>query len=205
MKQVFQQSYMSKNLCIEEVPYPVLKGKGLLVKNAASLISPGTERATVSFARKGLIEKIRSQPERVQLLMRKMKQNGIIETLQLARRKLDAPIPMGYSSAGIVAEVSAALDEFKPGDRVACAGAKFANHAEVVYIPKNLCVPLPDALSFEEGSFVAPGAIALHGVRLAEIGLGETVLIIGLGLIGQLAAQLVTAQGGIPIGVVMGP
>ena len=205
MRQVFQKSYVSADLCIEEVPAPVLKGEGVIVQNRASLISPGTERATVSFARKGMIAKIQSQPERVKLLLRKMKQVGVLETLQLARRKLEAPIALGYSSAGVVTEVSPGLPGVKRGDRVACAGAKYANHAEMVYVPKNLCVPLPENLSFEEGSFVAPGAIALHGVRLAEIGLGETVVIIGLGLIGQLTAQLVTAQGGIAIGIDFDP
>jgi predicted dehydrogenase/threonine dehydrogenase-like Zn-dependent dehydrogenase len=201
MRQVFQKSYLSKELCVEEVPAPVLAGTGVLVRNAASLISPGTERATIAFARKGLLAKVKSQPERVQLLLRKMKQVGVIETAQLARRKLENPIPMGYSTAGVVLEASADMLDIRAGDRVACAGAKHANHAEVVYIPKNLCVPLPDALTFEEGAFVAPGAIALHGVRLAEIGLGENILVIGLGLIGQLAAQLVSAQGATAIGI----
>jgi polar amino acid transport system substrate-binding protein len=135
------------------------------------------------------------------LLLRKMKQIGVVETVQLARRKLENPIPMGYSTAGVVLEASPHMPSIRAGDRVACAGAKYANHAEMVYIPKNLCVPLPDALSFEEGAFVAPGAIALHGVRLAEIGLGENILVIGLGLIGQLAAQLVSAQGATAIGI----
>ncbi len=201
MRQVFQESYMSKTLCVEEVPAPLLRGTGVLVQTAASLISPGTERAAVSFARKGIIAKVLSQPERVQLLLRKMKQVGVIDTLQLARRKLENPIPLGYSAAGVVREVSPDMPGIRPGDRVACAGAQFANHAEVLYIPKNLCVPIPDGLSFEEASFVAPGSIALHGVRQAQIGLGETVLIIGLGLIGQLTAQLVRAHGGIPIGI----
>lgn len=205
MRQVFQKSYLSKELCVEEVPAPTLEGTGVLVRNAASLISPGTERATVSFARKGLIAKVRSQPERVKLLLRKIKQVGLVETAQLAKRKLESPIPMGYSTAGIVTEASSDMPGIRVGDRVACAGARYANHAEIVYIPKNLCVPLPDGLSFEEGAFVAPGAIALHGVRLAEIGLGETVLVIGLGLIGQLAAQLVTAQGGTAIGIDLDP
>ncbi len=201
MRQVFQKSYLSKDLCVEEVPAPVLEGTGILVRNAASLISPGTERATVAFARKGFISKVCSQPERVQLLLRKIKQVGVIETFQLAKRKLESPIAMGYSTAGIVLEASHDMPGMKVGDRVACAGSQYANHADVVYVPKNLCVPLPETLSFEEGCFVAPGAIALHGVRLAQISLGETVLIIGLGLIGQLAAQLVAAQGGIPIGI----
>ncbi len=205
MRQVFQKSYLSKALCVEEVPAPVLQGIGALVQNAASLISPGTERATVSFARKGLIAKAQSQPERLQLLLRKMKQVGVANTLQLAKCKLETPIPLGYSTAGIVLQASPDLPDMPIGARVACAGSQYANHAEVVYIPKNLCVPLPDALSFEEGSFVAPGAIALHGVRLAKIGLGETVLIIGLGLIGQLTAQLVAAHGGIPIGIDLDP
>jgi predicted dehydrogenase/NADPH:quinone reductase-like Zn-dependent oxidoreductase len=201
MQQVFQQSYLSKTLCVEEVPAPVLRGTGVLVQTAASLISPGTERAAVSFARKGLVAKVLSQPERIQLLLRKMKQVGVMDTVQLAKRKLENPIPLGYSAAGVVIEASADMPQIRPGDRVACAGAQFANHAEVLYIPKNLCVKLPDGMSFEEASFVAPGAIALHGVRQAQIGLGETILIIGLGLIGQLTAQLVRAQGGIPIGV----
>lgn len=201
MRQVFQQSYLSKLLCVEEVPAPMLRGTGVLVQTAASLISPGTERAAVSFARKGFIAKVLSQPERVKLLIRKMKQVGMVDTFQLARRKLENPIPLGYSAAGIVTEASSDMPGIKTGDRVACAGTQFANHAEVLYIPKNLCVPVPDSLSFEEASFVAPGAIAMHGVRLAQIGLGETVVIIGLGLIGQLTAQLVRAQAGIPIGI----
>ncbi len=203
MQQVYQKSYLSKELCVEEVPIPNLRGEGCIVQNAASLISPGTERATVSFARKNMLEKIQSQPERVKLLLRKMKQVGVMDTVQLAMRKLEAPIPLGYSSAGIVSEVSKNLSDFKIGDRVACAGAGFANHAETIYIPKNLTVKIPENVSFDEASFVAPGAIAMQGVRLANIGLGDVVLIIGLGLIGQLTAQLVLANGGVPIGIDM--
>lgn len=205
MKQVYQKSYLSKELRVDEVPAPVLKGSGVIVRNAVSLISPGTERATISFARKNIIAKISSQPERVKQLLRKVKQIGLLETAQLTRRKLENPIPLGYSSAGIITDLSSDLHEFVLGDRVACAGSQFANHAEMAYVPKNLCVKLPDNLSFEEGAFVAPGAIALHGVRLAEIGLGETVVVIGLGLIGQLACQLVAAQGGIAIGIDLDP
>ncbi|MEM0951745.1 MAG: bi-domain-containing oxidoreductase [Cyanobacteria bacterium P01_H01_bin.74] len=205
MWQIYQESYLSSSLRLEEVPEPSLQGEGILVQNQSSLISAGTERAIVSFARKGLISKIRSQPERLQLLLSKMKRNGIISTIQQAKKKLSSPIPLGYSSAGFVTENNTTDSNLGKGCRVACAGAKYANHASVVYIPKNLSVPLPDAVSFTEGSFVAPGAIAMHGVRLAKIGLGETVVVIGLGLIGQLTVQLVTAQGGQAIGIDFDP
>ncbi len=201
MYQIFQKSYLKPEICIDDVPAPNLHPQGILVQTYFSLISPGTERAAISFARKSLIGKVFSQSERVNLLVRKMRQNGIFPTLQLAKRKLEVPVPLGYSASGIVVAVGEEVKDICIGQRVACCGSQFANHAEFLYIPQNLFVPLPANLSYEEGAFVALGAIALHGVRLASIALGETVVVIGLGLVGQLAVQLAKANGATVIGI----
>lgn len=147
------------------------------------------------FAKKGLVGKALQMPDQVKKVLRKMKTEGVMATLEKVQAKLDQPIPLGYSAAGTIIEVGADAGDFKVGDRVACGGAGFANHAEFDYVPRNLCVKIPDGVSFEDASCATVGSIAMQGVRQCEVNLGETVAVIGLGLLGQLAVQMLRAAG----------
>jgi predicted dehydrogenase/threonine dehydrogenase-like Zn-dependent dehydrogenase len=189
------QNYRNGDLAVMEVPPPALAPGGVLVRNAVSLVSAGTERLMVEFARKGLLGKARERPDLVRQVLSKARRDGIISTLKTVRTRLDVPAPLGYSSAGAVIAVGEGVGKFQPGDRVACAGAGYASHAEIVFIPENLAVKLPDGVDFESATFTTLGAIALQGLRLAEIALGETVAVIGLGLLGILTVQLARASG----------
>ena len=178
-----------------EVPPPALAPGGVLVRNAVSLVSAGTERLMVEFARKGLLGKARARPDLVRQVLSKARRDGVISTLETIRTRLDIPVPLGYSSAGTVIAVGEGVDRFQPGDRVACAGAGYASHAEIAFIPANLAAKLPEGVDFESAAFTTLGAIALQGLRLAELELGETVAVIGLGLLGILTVQLARASG----------
>jgi predicted dehydrogenase/threonine dehydrogenase-like Zn-dependent dehydrogenase len=174
---------------------PALQRGRLLVRTVASLISAGTERASVELVSKGLLQEARQRPDLVKAVVAKVKSEGLLNTFASVRDKMAASSSLGYSAAGIVVEVGEDVTEFHIGDRVACAGVGFASHAEVLSVPKNLCVHLPEGVSFEAGAFGTLGAIALQGVRLAEPTLGESVIVIGLGLVGQLTVQLLKANG----------
>ncbi|HTG88113.1 MAG TPA: bi-domain-containing oxidoreductase, partial [Pyrinomonadaceae bacterium] len=180
---------------VGEVPVPALQRGRVLVRTVASLISAGTERASVELVSKGLFQEARQRPDLVKAVVAKVKSEGLLNTFASVRDKMAASSTLGYSAAGIVAEVADDVTEFHIGDRVACAGVGFASHAEVLSVPKNLCVHLPDEVSFEAGAFGTLGAIALQGVRLAEPTLGESIVVIGLGLVGQLTIQLLKANG----------
>ena len=179
---------------LAEVPAPLCKGKGAVVQTAASFVSAGTERMLAEFAKKGLVGKALQMPDQVKKVIRKMKTEGIFATLEKVQAKLDQPIPLGYSSAGVVVEAGRDCG-LNVGDRVACGGAGFANHAEFNYVPRNLIVKIPDGVSFEDASCATVGSIALQGVRQCEVNLGETVAVIGLGLMGILAVQMLKASG----------
>lgn len=194
MKQILQ-SFKTGELWLADVPAPLCKGRGVVVKTAASFVSAGTERMLAEFAKKGLVGKALQMPDQVKKVLRKMKTEGVFATLEKVQAKLDQPIPLGYSSAGFVVETGRDSGDFKVGDRVACGGAGFANHAEYAYIPRNLTVKIPDGVSFEDASCATVGAIALQGVRQCEVRLGETVAVIGLGLMGILAVQMLKASG----------
>ncbi|HEV2763805.1 MAG TPA: zinc-binding alcohol dehydrogenase, partial [Pyrinomonadaceae bacterium] len=194
MKQILQ-NYRTGELRVAEVPPPVAQRGRVLVRAAASLISAGTERMAVELGKKSLLGKAKERPDLVKQVIQKAKQEGLASTLNAVRAKLDASNALGYSAAGIVVEVGEGVGEFAAGDRVACAGAGFASHAELLSVPKNLCVRLPDGADFEAGAFGTLGAIALQGVRLAEPTLGEAFVVVGLGLLGQLTAQLLKANG----------
>lgn len=194
MKQLLQNLKNGEGV-VAEVPAPVAQAGRVLVRTAASLVSAGTERAVVELGRKSLVGKARERPDLVRKVVEKVKTEGLVNTLGAVRDKLDESHALGYSAAGIVVEVGADVAEFRVGDRVACAGTGYATHAEVLSVPKNLCVRLPDAVDFEAGAFGTVGAIALQGVRLAEPTLGESVVVVGLGLIGQLTCQLLAANG----------
>ena len=194
MKQVLQNRKTGRPF-VGEVPVPALQRGRVLVRTVASLISAGTERASVELVSKGLFQEARQRPDLVKAVVAKVKSEGLLNTFASVRDKMAASSTLGYSAAGIVAEVADDVTEFHIGDRVACAGVGFASHAEVLSVPKNLCVHLPDEVSFEAGAFGTLGAIALQGVRLAEPTLGESIVVIGLGLVGQLTIQLLKANG----------
>ncbi|MDQ6654003.1 MAG: zinc-binding alcohol dehydrogenase, partial [Acidobacteriota bacterium] len=194
MKQVIQDP-RTHELKVADVPQPVAQRGRVLVRAAASLISAGTERMTVEMASKSLPAKARERPDLVKQVIQKAKNEGVLNTLAAVRAKLDSVTALGYSAAGIVIGVGDELTEFRTGDPVACAGAGYASHAEILSVPKNLCVRLPEKVDFESGAFGTLGAIALQGVRLAAPTLGEACVVIGLGLIGQLTVQLLKANG----------
>jgi predicted dehydrogenase/threonine dehydrogenase-like Zn-dependent dehydrogenase len=189
------QDMKSGRLSVGEVPPPALRADGVLVRVRRSLISLGTDRAVIALAKKTPLGKAQDRPDLARKVINKAMQEGWWSTYQVVRNLLASPIPLGYSCAGEVVAVGAKASEFKVGDLVACAGLNFANHAEVDYIPRNLAVKMPAGLSFESASFVALGAIAMQGTRLAEVNLGERVVVLGLGLVGQICAQLVRCAG----------
>ena len=192
-------------MSVKDVPAPVVQRGRVLVRAAASLISAGTERMAVDEGKKSLFEKARERPELVKQVLKRAKDEGVLKTFEAVRSKLGSSTALGYSAAGIVLEVGEGVTEFRPGDRVACAGAGYASHAEVLSVPKNLCVRLPGSVSFDAGAFATLGAIALQGVRLAEPTLGESVVVIGLGLLGQLTVQLLKANGCRVFGIDLDP
>ncbi|MCX6053341.1 MAG: bi-domain-containing oxidoreductase [Chloroflexi bacterium] len=194
MKQIIQNMRDGKT-AVSEVPIPSVRRKTALVRTVASLVSAGTERMVVEFAEKNLVGKAASRPDLVRQVISKARREGILPTIEATFNKLDQPMALGYSSAGVVIEVGEGLDGFSPGDRVACAGGGFAVHAEYGVIPQNLLTPIPDAVDFESAAFTTLGAIALQGFRLAQPQLGETVGIIGLGLLGLLSAEIAKAAG----------
>jgi polar amino acid transport system substrate-binding protein len=194
MKQVLQNRKTGRPF-VGEVPVPALQRGRVLVRTVASLISAGTERAAVEMVSKGLVQEARQRPDLVKAVVAKVKNEGLLNTFASVRDKMAASQALGYSAAGVVAAVGEDVSEFQVGDRVACAGVGFASHAEVLSVPKNLCVHLPEGVSFESGAYGTLGAIALQGVRLAEPTLGESVVVIGLGLVGQLTVQLLKANG----------
>jgi predicted dehydrogenase/threonine dehydrogenase-like Zn-dependent dehydrogenase len=183
-----------------DVPPPSVSAEGVLVDVRASLLSAGTERTKVQAGRKNLVQKARARPDQVALVLEKAKRDGIKDTVAAVRTRLDEPSVLGYSSAGVVLAVGALVRDLAPGDRVACGGAS-AVHADVANVPGNLCVRLPEAVSFEHGAFATVGAIAMHGVRQTDVRLGERVAVIGQGLVGQLAGMLLRAAGCTVVGV----
>ena len=194
MKQILQ-SFKTGEMWLADVPAPLCRATGAVVKTTASFVSAGTERMLAAFAKKGLVGKALQMPDQVKKVLRKMKTEGVFATLEKVQAKLDQPIPLGYSCAGVVVEVGRNCGNLNVGDRVACGGAGFANHAEYNYVPRNLLVKIPDGVSFEDASCATVGSIALQGVRQCEVRLGETVAVIGLGLMGILAVQMLKASG----------
>jgi predicted dehydrogenase/threonine dehydrogenase-like Zn-dependent dehydrogenase len=188
-------------ISVVEVPLPVLRPGWVLVANRCSLISAGTERSKVEIGEKSLVQKARARPDLVGKLVERARAEGVRSALGAARERLNELSPLGYSSAGVVLRVGADVDGFAPGDRVACGGGGFANHAEVVAVPRNLVARIPDGVPFESAAYATVGAIALHGVRRAEAQVGERIGVIGLGLVGQLAVHILAAAGCRPVGI----
>ena len=196
---------------MEEVPAPQLLPGCVLVRIAASVVSAGTERASSEFAKKSLIQKARSRPDLVREVISKVQRDGILSAIQTVRSRLDQPQSPGYSSSGTVVAVGEGVTDIQPGDRVACAGAGYAVHAEIASVPRLLVAripsrdPISDAVSFDQAAFATLGAVALHGIRTSEAKLGDLVAVIGFGLLGQLTVQLLKAAGCRVIGMDLDP
>lgn len=190
MKQILQDLAKGSSI-VAEVPRPRCKAGHLLIQSSVSLISAGTERMLVDFGRSGYIEKARQQPEKVKMVLEKIKTDGLLPTIDAVNSKLGQPVPMGYSNVGVVIEVGQGVSNFKVGDRVLSNG----HHAEIVCVPKNLCAKVPETVSNEDAVFTVIGAIALQGIRLAQPTIGECFVVIGLGLIGLVTVQILRANG----------
>ncbi len=188
-------------LDIAEVPMPAVGAGDVLVRNHYSFVSVGTEKMKVSQARMSLVEKAKERPDQVKLVLNTLKEQGLIPTMRKVQERLKAPTTLGYSCAGIVASVGSQVDEFRVGDRVACIGEGVATHAEYNAVPRNLVVHVPASVSLDAASSSAVGAIALQSLRQARLELGESVAVIGLGLLGQFLVQLCRANGCRVIGV----
>jgi polar amino acid transport system substrate-binding protein len=189
------QKLKSGEMRIQDVPVPIVGPGMVLVRNHYSLISAGTEGSTVKTARKSMIGKAKERPQQVKQVIDVLKKQGPVQTYRAVMKKLDAYSPLGYSSAGIVIEVGEGVRGFAVGDKAACAGVGYANHAEVVSVPENLCVKLDDSANLKSASYNTLGAIALQGIRQADLRLGEHCAVIGLGLIGQLTCLMLRTSG----------
>lgn len=204
MKQLLQEMKTGE-LSVIETPPPALSSKGVLVHNLFSVVSAGTERATVEVGQQSLLGKALARPDLAKQVWEKVKQEGFSSTLSKVMARLESYRALGYSSAGVVLEVGVEAEGYAPGDLVACAGGGYANHAEIVFVPQNLCAGVPPGVLPEAAALATLGAIALQGVRQAAPCLGETVAIIGLGLVGQLSIQLAKAAGCRVIGIDLRP
>ena len=201
MKQVIQ-NYKTGELKVEEVAYPALRKNSCIIKTKNSLISAGTERTKIETAHMNLVEKAISRLDLVKTLVNNIKQEGILFTLKKAFNKLNTPITLGYSACGEIVEISGELlHEYKVGDRIACIGEIYAAHSEYNCVPNDWFVKIPDDVSDEDAAFVGVGAIALNAVEISQLSSGEKVVVIGLGLLGQIVIQILKAKGVEVLGV----
>ena len=194
MRQI-AQNYRSGELTLLEVPVPAARPGGVVVRTRFSLISTGTEMMKISESKLSLLGKARARPDQVRKVVQSVSQQGLRATYRKVSDRLDAYTPLGYSLCGDVVEVGAGVADLAVGQQVACAGNRYALHAEYNWVPRNLCVPLPDGVAAEHAAFTTVGAIAMQGYRQSEARLGETAVVIGLGLVGQLLVQLLRAAG----------
>ena len=190
MRQLLQ-SLKTGQVEIADVPAPAVRAGHLLIRTRASLVSAGTERMLVEFGRASWLDKARQQPDKVRMVLDKLRTDGIAATLETVHSKLDQPLPLGYCNVGVVAEIGEGVGGFATGDRVVSNG----RHADVVCTPRNLCARVPDGVSDEQAAFTVLAAIGLQGIRLANPTLGECFVVTGLGLIGLLTVQMLRAQG----------
>ncbi|HEX3143238.1 MAG TPA: bi-domain-containing oxidoreductase [Pyrinomonadaceae bacterium] len=189
------QNVRNGQLEVKEVPPPALQSGGLLVRTAASVISAGTEKMIMDLAKKSLIGKARERPDIVRQVLQKARSQGFVNTFHNVMTKMDKPLPLGYSAAGVVESVGDGVTDIKIGDRVAIAGAGYASHAEMNFVPRNLTALIPENVSFEQAAYTTVSAIAMQGIRLAKPELSEIVVVSGLGLIGLIAIQILKANG----------
>ena len=194
MKQLLQNINNGETVIVD-VPIPQVQTGMALVRTRVSLVSAGTERMLVEFAGKSLLGKALSRPDLVRQMADKARREGVLSTIEAAFNRLDQPMPLGYSSAGVIEQLGEGLQRFKVGDKVACAGGGYAVHAEYALVPHNLLALVPEQVDFDSAAFTTLGAIALHGFRLSKAQLGETVGVIGLGLLGLLAVAIARAAG----------
>jgi predicted dehydrogenase/threonine dehydrogenase-like Zn-dependent dehydrogenase len=194
MKQI-AQNYKSGDILLLDVPVPACKSGGVRVRTDYSLISMGTESMKIHESKLSLIGKARARPDQVKKVMQSMAQQGPVATYKKVMNRLDSYTPLGYSLAGVVVAVGAGAEEFKVGQRVACAGNQFALHAEYNWVPRNLCVPVPENVSSLHAAYTTVGSIAMQGFRQSDARLGETACVIGLGLLGQILVQILRAAG----------
>lgn len=190
MKQIIQNLKTGETI-LEEVPAPIVRSGHLLIQTTRSLVSLGTERMLVEFGNASLIQKARQQPDKVKMVLDKIRSDGLLPTMEAVFNKLGQPLPLGYCNVGRVVAVGAEVTEFQIGDRVASNGP----HAELVCVPQNLCARIPDNVCDDEAAFTVIGSIGLQGIRLLQPTFGETVVVVGLGLIGLIAAQILKANG----------
>jgi predicted dehydrogenase/threonine dehydrogenase-like Zn-dependent dehydrogenase len=200
MKQI-AQNYKSGDLAVLDVPAPTCRPGGVLVRSLFSLISTGTEMMKVTEASMSMVGMARARPDQVKKVLDQVQQQGVVTTYKKVMNKLDSYTPLGYSLCGVVVEVGKGAEEFRAGQIVACAGNEQALHAEYNWVPVNLCAAVPDGVAPEHAAFATVASIAMHGVRRAEVQLGETAVVIGLGLIGQLVVRLLVAAGVQAVGV----
>src|SRR5579863_8537193 len=200
MKQI-AQNYKTGELTVLDAPAPACRPGGVLVQSLFSLISTGTEMMKVSEAKLSMIGKARARPDQVRKVLDTVQQQGAMATYKKVINRLDSYTPLGYSLCGVVVEVGRGAEEFRLGQLVAAAGNEYALHAEYNWIPVNLCAAVPEGVSAEHAAFSTVGSIAMHGVRRAEVQLGETACVIGLGLVGQLVVRLLIAAGVQVVGI----
>jgi predicted dehydrogenase/threonine dehydrogenase-like Zn-dependent dehydrogenase len=200
LKQVAQRP-RDGDIRVIDSPPPALRSGWLLVANRYSLISAGTERTKIEMGEKNLLQKARARPDLVKKVIDRARVEGVGAALGVARDRLAALAPIGYSSAGVVLEVGSGVNGLAPGDRVACGGGGWANHAEIVAVPRTLAVPVPEGVGLDAAAYATVGAVALHGVRQSGAAIGESVGVIGLGLVGQLAVRICHAAGCHVVGV----
>ena len=200
MRQILQ-NVKTGDTTLETVPPPALQTGGVRVRTAASLISAGTEKMLIDLAQKSYLGKAKARPDLVKQVLNKVKKEGFWNTFQKVMSKMERPMPLGYSAAGIVEQVGEDVRGLQVGDRVAMAGAGYANHAEINFVPKNLVAKIPDGVGFDEASYTTVASIALQGVRLTRPQLGEQVAVVGLGLIGLITVRLLKANGCRVIGI----
>ncbi|MFA5625826.1 MAG: zinc-binding alcohol dehydrogenase, partial [Bradymonadales bacterium] len=200
MKQVLQ-SLKDGSTSLANVPSPRVSGGQLLIHTTTTLVSAGTERMLVEFGKASWFDKARQQPDKVRMVLDKVRTDGLATTVDAVRSKLDQPLSLGYCNVGRVRDLGADVNEFSIGDRVVSNG----KHAEVVSVPKNLCALIPDVVSDEQASFTALAAIGLQGIRLVKPTLGECIVVTGLGLIGLVTVQLLRAHGCRVLGIDFDP
>lgn len=202
MKQTFN---LGGQIIVQEVPVPACGDNEVLVQNMYSIISSGTESSTVKASSKGLIglaKRLKSNPQLVQRAIEMARREGLRKMMDAAQGQVEARlVPLGYSSSGVVADVGRSITNISTGDKVACAGAGYACHAEVITVPQNLVCQVPDDVDFDEAAFTTLGAIATQGIRRAQVQIGDKVAVVGLGLLGQITSQILKASGTFVIGI----